>query len=47
MRKKDGGFTLVELLVTIACSSLVTLAAMSLLLVSMRVDRSAQDTAGR
>ena len=47
MRKKDGGFTLVELLVTIACSSLVTLAAMSLLLVSMRVDRSAQDTASR
>ena len=47
MTRQKGGFTLVELLVTIACSSLVTLAAMSLLLVSMRVDRSAQDTASR
>ena len=47
MKRGSGGFTLVELVVTVACSSLVTLAVMSLLLVSTRVERTAQDTAGR
>lgn len=47
MKRGSGGFTLVELVVTVACSSLVTLAVMSLLLVSTRVERTAQDTASR
>ena len=47
MTRQKGGFTLMELLITVACSSLVMLAAMSLLLVCMRVDRSAQDAASR
>ena len=38
---------MVELLATVACASLVTLAALSLMLVCMRVDRSARNTAGR
>lgn len=45
MRGRQSGFTLVELVVTIACSSLVVLAAMSLLLVCIRVNNSAQAAA--
>lgn len=47
MKKKSGGFTLVELLVTMACSALIMFAAMTFLLVCMRLDVSAQNTASQ
>lgn len=47
MKKKNGGFTLVELLVTMACSALILFAAMTFLLVCMRLDVSAQTTASQ
>ena len=47
MKKNSGGYTLIELLVTVACSSLVLFAAMGFLMVCMRLDVSAQDTASR
>ena len=47
MKKKNGGFTLVELLVTMACSTLIMFAAMTFLLVCMRLDVSAQTTASQ
>lgn len=46
MRRKNDGFTLVELLVTIAISSVVLAAAASLLLLGMRIQRAAQKEAG-
>ncbi len=46
MKNSNGGFTLVELLATIAATSIVTLAAMSFLLVCFRLCASAQATAG-
>ena len=45
MKGKSGGFTLVELLVTMACSALIMFAAMTFLLICMRLDVSAQTTA--
>lgn len=47
MKEKSGGFTLVELLVTMACSALIMFAAMTFLLVCMRLDVSAQTTASQ
>lgn len=46
MKNSNGGFTLVELLATIAATSIVTLAAMSFLLVCFRLCASARATAG-
>ena len=45
MRKREG-FTLVELLVAIAVSSTVMLAAASLLLMGIRVSGAAREDAG-
>ncbi len=45
--KKNDGFTLIELLVMILASSLVMLAAMSYLLVGMRVEHGASETLKR
>lgn len=47
MRRSNGGFTLVELLVTLMCCSLVTLAAMSLSLLGLRMETRTEDTVGR
>ncbi len=47
MGKKNGGFTLVEMLATIVCASIVTLTAMSFLLMCMRLWASAQEDIGR
>ena len=47
MKGKSGGFTLVELLVTMACSALIMFAAMTFLLICMRLDVSAQTTASQ
>ena len=44
MREKNGGFTLVELMVTILCCSLITLAAVSLTLLGLRMEVKAEDT---
>ena len=46
MKRNKGGFTLVELLVTIAVSSIVLAAAASLLLFGFRVHKVAQEEAG-
>lgn len=46
MKRNNDGFTLVELLVTIAASSIVMLAAASLLMLGVRVQRAAQEDAG-
>lgn len=46
MKRNSDGFTLVELLVTIAASSIVMLAAASLLMLGVRVQRAAQEDAG-
>lgn len=47
MNRSAPGFTLVELLVAILCSSIVTLAAMSFLLMGMRMTGESNDTAQR
>lgn len=47
MNRSTAGFTLVELLVAILCSSVVTLAAMSFLLMGMRMTGESNDTAQR
>lgn len=47
MKKTSGGFTLVELLVTVMCCSLVTLAAMSLTMLGVRLETDIGDTASR
>lgn len=47
MGKKNGGFTLVEMLATIVCASIVTLTAMSFLLMCMRLWASAQEDISR
>lgn len=45
--RKNGGFTLMELLVTIVTASIVTLAATTILLLGMRINRQSIDTASR
>lgn len=47
MRKHNEGFTLVELMVGILIASVVTLAASTVLLLGMRLNRSSSDTAQR
>lgn len=44
MKSKNGGFTLVELLATLASTTIVTLAAMSFLVVCFRMCASAEET---
>ena len=46
MKRNNGGFTLVELLVTVAVSSIVLAAAASLLLFGFRVHKAAREEAG-
>lgn len=47
MRKKtDAGFTLIELVVTIVCCSIVTLAVMTVLLTGTRIGRAAEENSG-
>lgn len=43
--RKNGGFTLVEMVVCIAIASLVTMAATTVLLLALRVNRQTSDTA--
>lgn len=43
--RKSGGFTLVELVVSIAVASLVTMAATTVLMLALRVNRQTADTA--
>ena len=45
--RKSGGFTLVELVVSIAVASLVTMAATTVLLLALRVNRQTADTASQ
>lgn len=47
MKRSTAGFTLVELLIVILCSSIVTFAAMSFLLMGMRMTGESNDTAGQ
>lgn len=47
MKRSTAGFTLVELLVVILCSSIVTVTAMSFLLMGMRMTGESNDTAQR
>ena len=46
MKRNNGGFTLVELLVTVAVSSIVLAAAASLLLFGFRVHKAVREEAG-
>ena len=43
--RKNGGFTLVELVISIAVASLVTMAATTVLMLALRVNRQTADTA--
>lgn len=43
--RKNGGFTLIEMVVCIAIASLVTMAATTVLLLALRVNRQTSDTA--
>lgn len=43
--RKNGGFTLVELVISIAVASLVTMAATTVLMLALRVNRQTSDTA--
>lgn len=45
--RKSGGFTLVELVVSIAVASLVTVAATTMLMLALRVNRQTSDTASQ
>lgn len=45
MKRSTAGFTLLELLIVILCSSIVTFAAMSFLLLGMRMSGESNDTA--
>lgn len=45
--RKSGGFTLVELVVSIAVASLVTMAATTVLMLALRVNRQTSDTASQ
>lgn len=47
LRKSNAGFTLMELVVTIAIASIVTVAATSVLMLALRVNRQASDTASQ
>lgn len=47
LRKRNGGFTLMELVVTIAIASIVTAAATSVLMLALRVNRQSSDTASQ
>lgn len=47
MKRNDKGFTLVELVVTIAVASIVTAAALSVLLMGMRINKQSNETADR
>lgn len=47
LRKSNAGFTLMELVVTIAIASIVTAAATSVLMLALRVNRQASDTASQ
>lgn len=47
MRKKNNaGFTLIELVVTLVCCSIVTLAVMTVLLTGTRIGRAAEESSG-
>ena len=45
--KKNGGFTLVELIVAIAVATIVTAAATTVLMLALRVNRQTGDTASQ
>ena len=45
--RKNGGFTLIEMVVCIAIASLVTMAATTVLLLALRVNRQTSDTASQ
>lgn len=45
--RKSGGFTLVEMVVCIAIASLVTMAATTVLMLALRVNRQTSDTASK
>ena len=45
--RKNGGFTLVEMVVCIAIASLVTMAATTVLMLALRVNRQTSDTASK
>ena len=47
MRRQEEGFTLVELLVSMLCVSIIMVAVMSWLLMGIRVEKSAADTMER
>ncbi|MBQ8590875.1 MAG: prepilin-type N-terminal cleavage/methylation domain-containing protein [Firmicutes bacterium] len=47
LRRRNDGFTLVEMMVTLVCISLVMIAVMSWMLVGIRVEKSAADTMER
>lgn len=47
MKRNDKGFTLVELVVTIAVASIVTAAALSVLLMGMRINKQSNEAADR
>lgn len=46
MKRSNGGFTLVEFVVTIAIASMITLAATSMLLLGLRIHHQSNTTAG-
>jgi len=46
MKHSNGGFTLVEFVVTIAIASMITLAATSMLLLGLRIHHQSNATAG-
>ena len=46
MKRNNGGFTLVEFVVTIAIASMITLAATSMLLLGLRIHHQSNATAG-
>lgn len=45
--RKNGGFTLIEMVVCIAIASLVTMAATTVLMLALRVNRQTSDTASK
>lgn len=47
MKQSNAGFTLVELLMAVLCTSIVTVAAMSFLLMGMRMTGESNDAAGQ
>lgn len=47
LKRNNGGFTLVEFVVTIAVASMITLAATSMLLLGLRIHHTSNATAGQ